>query len=79
MALINKVMPGYSATLWCQDDASPTPLTDTQLSTWTGQVGDIVGTTANGTGTDGEQLNVEARSEERRVGKECRSRWSPYH
>ena len=24
-----------------------------------------------------EQLRV--RSEERRVGKECRSRWSPYH
>ena len=23
--------------------------------------------------------NVEMRSEERRVGKECRSRWSPYH
>ena len=23
--------------------------------------------------------NLEARSEERRVGKECRSRWSPYH
>src|SRR2546425_11786654 len=22
---------------------------------------------------------TEARSEERRVGKECRSRWSPYH
>ena len=22
---------------------------------------------------------VEWRSEERRVGKECRSRWSPYH
>ena len=22
---------------------------------------------------------LEARSEERRVGKECRSRWSPYH
>ena len=22
---------------------------------------------------------VLARSEERRVGKECRSRWSPYH
>src|SRR2546425_375940 len=22
---------------------------------------------------------VEQRSEERRVGKECRSRWSPYH
>src|SRR5438132_9424597 len=24
-------------------------------------------------------LKLEARSEERRVGKECRSRWSPYH
>src|SRR2546430_15362830 len=24
-------------------------------------------------------LAVEERSEERRVGKECRSRWSPYH
>ena len=24
-------------------------------------------------------LTAEYRSEERRVGKECRSRWSPYH
>ena len=24
-------------------------------------------------------LPVQVRSEERRVGKECRSRWSPYH
>ena len=24
-------------------------------------------------------LAIEVRSEERRVGKECRSRWSPYH
>ena len=24
-------------------------------------------------------LAAQARSEERRVGKECRSRWSPYH
>ena len=23
--------------------------------------------------------NPKTRSEERRVGKECRSRWSPYH
>src|SRR2546430_13520061 len=30
------------------------------------QLGDLSGT-------------VEQRSEERRVGKECRSRWSPYH
>ena len=27
----------------------------------------------------GVELDGEARSEERRVGKECRSRWSPYH
>ena len=26
----------------------------------------------------GEKIGKE-RSEERRVGKECRSRWSPYH
>ena len=25
------------------------------------------------------QVNNLTRSEERRVGKECRSRWSPYH
>src|SRR5256886_3022140 len=32
-------------------------------------------------GTTGESptLTHEERSEERRVGKECRSRWSPYH
>ena len=25
------------------------------------------------------KAQAKARSEERRVGKECRSRWSPYH
>src|SRR5688572_31802347 len=25
------------------------------------------------------RMTLNARSEERRVGKECRSRWSPYH
>ena len=29
--------------------------------------------------TDTAGLNRKLRSEERRVGKECRSRWSPYH
>src|SRR3989441_12657973 len=28
---------------------------------------------------DGAVVVVSARSEERRVGKECRSRWAPYH
>ena len=33
--------------------------------------GDIAPTTGN--------VSMTTRSEERRVGKECRSRWSPYH
>ena len=60
MALINKVLPGYVATLWCQDDATPVPLTDAQLSTWTAQVASIIGTSAGGTGTAGIQVPVEA-------------------
>ena len=60
MALIDKVLPGYVATLWMQDDATPTPLTDAELATWTAQVADIVGTTAGGTGTAGMQIPVEA-------------------
>lgn len=61
MALINKIMPGYSATLWCQDETTPTPLTDAQLSTWTAQVANIIGTSAGGTGTSttGLQIPVE--------------------
>ena len=60
MALINKVLPGYVATLWMQDDATPTPLTDAQLSTWTAQVENIIGTAAGGTGTGGMLVPVEA-------------------
>ena len=34
----------------------------------------------SGTGkTSGKGEKGQNRSEERRVGKECRSRWSPYH
>lgn len=60
MALINKVLPGYVATLWCQSGATPTALTDAQLGTWTGYIEDIIGTSAGGTGTDGIQVPVEA-------------------
>jgi len=60
MALIDKVLAGYTATLWMQDGATTTPLTDAQLSTWTAQVADIVGTSAGGTGTNGMQVPVEA-------------------
>lgn len=60
MALINKVLPGYVATLWMQDDADPVALTDSQLSTWTAQVATIIGTSAGGLGTTGIQVPVEA-------------------
>lgn len=59
MALINKVLPGYVATLWMQDAATPTPLTDTQLGTWA-SIEPIIGTSAGGTGADGMQVPVEA-------------------
>ena len=38
-------------------------------------VGNVERAAFNGPG----YFNIDARSEERRVGKECRSRWSPYH
>ena len=59
MALINSVLPGFVGTLWCQTGASPTALTSTQLSTWTAQVADIVGTSAGGAGTGGIEVPVE--------------------
>ena len=34
---------------------------------------------AEGVGLAAPQIGKSIRSEERRVGKECRSRWSPYH
>src|SRR3712207_9455869 len=34
---------------------------------------------AGGAGDGPQETALVARSEERRVGEECRSRWSPYH
>src|SRR5256885_3386723 len=36
-------------------------------------------TRTKGQGAETERIAKGKRSEERRVGKECRSRWSPYH
>ena len=59
MALINKILPGYVATIWCQTGATPTPLTNTELGTWADVEG-IIGTSAGGAGGDGIQIPVEA-------------------
>jgi hypothetical protein len=58
MPLINKVLPGYVATLWMQDDATPTPLSDANLSVWTSQVANLIGTSAGGTGSSSTCLQV---------------------
>ena len=60
MAAPNKVLPGFSASLWMQSAASPTAFTTANLSVWTGQVATVVGTAANGTGAAGVQVPVEA-------------------
>lgn len=60
MAIPSKVLPGFSASLWMQSAATPTPLTTANLSVWAAQVTTIVGTTANGTGTAGIQVPVQA-------------------
>lgn len=59
MALINKILPGYVATLWCQTGANPTALTDSELGTWA-DVDLIIGAAAGGTGSGGIQVPVEA-------------------
>ena len=56
MALINKILPGYVATLWAQSGANPTALDDADLSVWTDSIEDIVGTSAGGAGGAGSVL-----------------------
>src|SRR5256885_12514695 len=41
--------------------------------------GDSVAVHVTASDPDNDPLTYSYRSEERRVGKECRSRWSPYH
>ena len=55
------------------------------IGDFTGLIGDPSGKNATRPQLTREEINANAetykqqRSEERRVGKECRSRWSPYH
>ena len=60
MAAPNKILPGFSASMWMQSGATPTAFTTANLAVWTGQVATVVGTAANGTGAAGVLLPVEA-------------------
>lgn len=60
MTIPAKVLSGFQASMWMQTGATPTPLTTANLAVWTAQVATIVGTSANGTGASGTQLNVES-------------------
>jgi len=60
MSIPAKVLPGFSASLWMQSAATPTPLSTANLSVWAAQVTTIVGTSANGTGAAGVAVPVEA-------------------
>src|SRR2546429_10014538 len=72
--------------------APPTPAGDGRVEETHAALGTSGGDSASQPGGDGAGVNINAaalerahraavapRSEERRVGKECRSRWSPYH
>ena len=59
-----------------------TVLRDLSLDVATGEVVSLIGASGSGKTTLLRCVNLLEqidRSEERRVGKECRSRWSPYH
>src|SRR5258707_9622003 len=57
----------------CSSDLAISP---TQLTLNAGHSQQFAATV---TGTNDQTVTWSVRSEERRVGKECRSRWSPYH
>ena len=60
MAIPNKILPGFAASMWMQSGATPTPFSTANLSVWTAQVATLVGTVANGTGASGVPVSVEA-------------------
>src|SRR2546430_4168580 len=75
----------------CSSDLHQYAVLANELAGNTGAAPYFVDTTAVGAGTNWQDAIFESaptmsydvaatgRSEERRVGKECRSRWSPYH
>ena len=62
-------------------DAKPNLENIKKINTLYEKGNEITYWTARGsmTGIDWYEITRDQRSEERRVGKECRSRWSPHH
>src|SRR2546426_3234480 len=52
---------------------------EAQLASWTMRIGSFGCASGQRGGLELRRFLRVIRSEERRVGKECRSRWSPYH
>ena len=74
---VSDIAKSYGARIGC---------TDVSFDLYPGEVMGIVGESGSGKSTLLSCLaghltpdRGKVRSEERRVGKECRSRWSPYH
>lgn len=59
MSVPNKVLPGFSVSLWMQTGATPTALTTANLSVWSAQVQNVVGAAANGSGSGGTLVPIE--------------------
>ena len=60
------------------EDGSPTPDPDVFMK-FLPRIKQSCDAVVNITTGGGHGMSLDERSEERRVGKECRSRWSPYH
>ena len=76
-AIFGRMQEKYEAKNKPLSELVPDPSVDSEL------INKVFGETGQMTPEMVDKLNKEnpipARSEERRVGKECRSRWSPYH
>src|SRR3712207_9165951 len=73
----------FGLVTWQDQGDAPVPVSYTEFSDQV-DARNVAEVFARGSTIQGElraarPVPVRSRSEERRVGKECRSRWSPYH